>query len=45
MSAFKANLLYKYNQHIFIDGTFYVAPKASYQIMTIRLHKINKDNF
>ena len=45
MSEFQATLLYKYNQHIFIDGTFYVAPKASYQVMTMRLHEINEDNF
>ena len=37
--------VYKYNQHIFIDGTFYVVPKASYQVMTMRLHEINEDNF
>ena len=45
MSEFQATLLYKYNQHIFIDGTLYVAPKASYQVMTMRLHEINDDNF
>ena len=45
MSEFQANLLYKYNQHIFIDRTFYISHKASYQIMTMRLHDINEDNF
>ena len=45
MSEFQASLLYKYNQHIFLDGTFYVASNASYQIMTMRLHEINEDNF
>ena len=45
MSEFQASLLYQYNQHIFIDGTFYAAPKASYQIVTMRLHEIKEDNF
>ena len=45
MSEFQASLLYQYNQHIFIYGAFYAAPKASYQIVTMRLHEINEDNF
>ena len=45
MSEFQANLLYKNNHHIFIDSTFYVAPKASYQIVTLRLHEIKEDSF
>ena len=45
MSEFQSSLLYQYNQHIFIDGTFYAAPKASYQIVTMRLHEIKEDNF
>ena len=45
MSEFQASLIYKYNQHFFIDRTFYIAPKASYQIMAIRLHEINENNF
>ena len=43
MSEFQANLLYKYNHHIFIERTFYTAPKAAYQIVAMRLHEINKD--
>ena len=30
MSIIQAQLLYKYNEHIFIDDKFYVAPKAAY---------------
>ena len=30
MSPNQANLLYEYNHHVFIDGTFYAAPKCSY---------------
>jgi len=40
MSTFQANLLYQYPEHIFIDGTFYAAPKCSYQIVTVRLHEL-----
>ena len=45
MSTFQANLLYQYPEHIFIDGTFYAAPKCSYQIVTIRLHELKEDQF
>ena len=45
MSKFQANLLYQYPDHIFIDGTFYAAPKCSYQIVTIRLHELKEDQF
>ena len=45
MSPNQANLLYKNNQHVFIDGTFYSAPKCSYQIVTIRIHNIKEDLF
>ena len=45
MSIFQANLLYLYPKHIFIDGTFYDAPKCSYQIVTIRLHELKEDQF
>ena len=45
MSPNQANLLYEYNQHVFIDGTFYAAPKCSYQIVTLRIHNIKEDLF
>jgi len=45
MSIIQARLLYKYNEHIFIDGTFYVAPKAAYQVIVIRLHNALEDRF
>ena len=28
-----------------MNGTFYTAPKASFQIVTMRLHEIYEDNF
>ena len=45
MSPNQANLLYEHNQHVFIDGTFYAAPKCSYQIVTLRIHNIKEDLF
>ena len=45
MSPNQANLLYEYNQHVFIDGTFYAAPKGCYQIVTLRIHNIKEDLF
>ena len=45
MSKFQAQLLYKYNAHVFLDGTFYTAPNAAYQIVTVRIHDILTDNF
>lgn len=41
----QAQLLYSNNEHIFIEGTFYFAPKASYQIVTIRFYNIKEDLF
>ena len=45
MSPNQANLLYEYNQHVFMGGTFYAAPKCSYQIVTLRIHNIKEDLF
>ena len=45
MSTNQANLLYEYNQHVFIDGTFYASPKSSFQIVTQRIHNIKEDLF
>ena len=30
---------------MFIDGTFFVAPKAAYQVIVIRVHNIIEDRF
>ena len=45
MSKIQAQLFYEYNDHVFIDGTFYSAPKSAYQIITIRVHNIVEDRF
>ena len=45
MSSLQASLLYKYNDHVFTDGTFFAAPKATYQIIIIRIHNIIEDIF
>ena len=45
MSKMQAQILFSNNEHVFIDGTFYSAPKASYQIVTIRLYNIKEDLF
>ena len=45
MSKIQAQLMYQYNDHVFIDGTFYIAPKSAYQIVTIRIHHIIEDRF
>jgi len=28
----------KYNEDIFVDGTFYIAPKFSYQVLITRIY-------
>ena len=33
MSKIQAQLFYEYNDHVFIDGTFYSAPKSNYEII------------
>ena len=43
MIELQAQYLYKIKEHLFIDGTFYSAPKCSYQIGTIRSHNILED--
>ena len=45
ISKFQAQVIYKYNQHCFVDGTFYSAPKSGYQIINIRIHDIKEDKF
>ncbi len=45
MRAMQSNLLYENNQHIYINGIFYSAPKYSYKIVTIRINNIKEDIF
>ena len=45
ISKFQAQFIYKYNQHCFLNGTFYNAPKSGYQIINIRIHNIKEDRF
>ena len=45
MSIIQARLLYHYNQHNFIDRTFFVAPKSAYQVIVIRVHNVLEDRF
>lgn len=45
MSKMQAQILYKKNEHIFIDGTFFSVPKAVYQVVTIRNHDLINDIF
>lgn len=35
-SPFQAKLFYKYPDNILVDGTFYIAPKCSYQVFITR---------
>ena len=43
ISKFQSQLIYKYNQHCFVDETFYIAPKSGYQIINIRIYNIKED--
>ena len=45
ISKFQTQLIYKYNQHCFVERTFYSAPKSSYQIINIRIHNIKEVKF
>lgn len=45
MSKMQAQILFKNNEHVFIDGTFFPAPKAVYQVVTIRNHDLINDIF
>lgn len=45
MSKKQAQILYKFNEHVFIDSTFFSAPKAVYQVVTIRNHVFINDIF
>lgn len=35
MSILQAHLIYRNDQHVFLDGTFYSAQKAAYKVITI----------
>ena len=37
-SPFQAELFEKYNEGVFADGTFYVAPKFSFQVFITRTY-------
>ena len=45
MNPFQAQLIYKYNDHLFIDGTFNIESKSSYQVITIRIHNIFEETY
>ena len=45
MSPLQAQLIYKYNEHLFFDCTFYVAPQSSYQVVTIRINNIFEEAY
>jgi len=44
-SPFQAKLFSEYNDDIFIDGTFFIAPKFSYQIFITRTYAKKLDSF
>lgn len=45
ISKFQAQLIYSNQDHMFLDGTFYSAPKSGYQILSVRIHDIKENNF
>ena len=45
MRRIQAHILYKYNDHVFIEWTFYFAPKSPYQVIEIRIHNILEEIF
>jgi len=44
-SPFKAKLFKKYNNDIFVDGTFYIAPKFSQQVFITRTYVKELNSF
>jgi len=44
-SPFQAKLFREYNDDIFVDGTFFIAPKFSYQIFITRTYVKELDSF
>ncbi|KAG4101113.1 hypothetical protein H8356DRAFT_907800, partial [Neocallimastix lanati (nom. inval.)] len=44
-SPFQAKLFREYNDDIFVDGTFFIAPKFSYQVFITRTYAKELDSF
>ena len=44
-SPFQVKLFREYNNEIFVDGTFYIAPKFSYQLFITRTYAKELDSF
>jgi len=44
-SPFQVKLFREYNDDIFVDGTFFIAPKFSYQIFITRTYAKELDSF
>ena len=44
-SLFQVKLFKEYNDDIFVDGTFFIAPKFSYQIFLTRAYAKELDSF
>ena len=44
-SPFQVKLFREYNDDIFIDGTFFIAPKFSYQVFITRTYDKELDSF
>ena len=44
-SPFQVKLFREYNDDIFVDGTFFIAPKFSYQIFITRTYTKELDSF
>jgi len=44
-SPFQVKLFREYNDDIFVDGTFFIAPKFSYQIFIKRTYAKELDSF
>ena len=45
MSKIQTQQFYQNNDHVFIDDTFYIAPKSPYQVITIRVDNLLEDRF
>jgi len=43
--SFQVKLFRVYNDNIFVDGTFFIAPKFSYQIFITRIYAKELDSF
>ena len=45
MNIIQSRFPYKYNEHFLIDGTFFVVPKAAYQVIVIIVHNVVENRF